>query len=184
MGANAVRKWTPPEPTIEKAHDVRRLSECTICHHLGIDLIRGLFKGSLVERGRPVFVHAYCLISSQKDGWDLFAGLPSSEIGKITMGEWKALGIPLARIERAYDAAVQREQESANGVTPDLKPTPARLRAMRSVATRSWCPVGTGECQLAARLDEAGLAKLDRGRLYITDEGRAWLARHDAPEPR
>src|SRR5580704_6261120 len=43
-------KWTPPTPTMETAHDVRRLSECTICHHLGINLIRGLFKGSLVER--------------------------------------------------------------------------------------------------------------------------------------
>ena len=95
-------KWTPPAPTIEKAHDVRRLSECTICHHLGIDLIRGLFKGSLVERGKHTWVHAYCLISSQEDGWDIFASLPSVEMGKITMSEWKALGIPYLRIIRWY----------------------------------------------------------------------------------
>jgi len=107
---NAVAKWTPPAPTIEKAHDVRRLSECTICHHLGIDLIKGLFKGSLVEHGRPVFVHAYCLISSQYDGWELFAGLPSEEMGKITMAEWKALGIPYRRIDLAYNAARRRER--------------------------------------------------------------------------
>jgi hypothetical protein len=105
--------WSPPKPTLERAHDVRRLSECTFCHHLGIDLIRGLFKGLPWEKGRPVFVHAYCLISSQKNGWELFAGLPSSEIGKMTMSEWKALGIPYPRVERAYEAALKRE---ASGV--------------------------------------------------------------------
>jgi hypothetical protein len=105
-------KWTPPTPTMETAHDVRRLSECTICHHLGINLIRGLFKGSLVERGKPVHVHAYCLISSQKNGWELFAGLPSDEIGKITMSEWKALGIPYARVDRVWKAALKREQDA------------------------------------------------------------------------
>jgi hypothetical protein len=47
----------------ESAIDVRRLCECAVCHRLGIDLIRGLFKGSIVERGKPIFVHAYCLIS-------------------------------------------------------------------------------------------------------------------------
>jgi hypothetical protein len=102
-------KWTPPTPTIEKSHDVRRLSECAICHHLGIDLIRGLFKGSIAEKGKPVFMHAYCLISSQNNGWELFAGLPSEEIGKITMSEWKALGLPYGRIEHAYEAAMKRE---------------------------------------------------------------------------
>ena len=107
-----VQKWTPPEPTLETCHDVRRLSECGICHTLGIDLIRGLFKGSLVERGKRTFVHAYCLISSQKDGWDIFASLPSVEMGKITMAEWKALGIPFSRIDKAYEAAVKREAEA------------------------------------------------------------------------
>jgi hypothetical protein len=112
--AAKVAKWVPPKPTIENAHDVRRLGECTICHHLGIDLIRGLFKGSLVQRGRPVLVHAYCLISSQKDGWKLFADLPSEEIGKITLSEWKALGIPYARISRALEMALKREQVKAS----------------------------------------------------------------------
>lgn len=111
MAAQAKKKWTPPEPTLESAHDVRRLSECGICHHLGIDLIRGLVKGSLATRGKPTLVHAYCLISSQKDGWDIFASLPTAEMGKITMAEWKALGIPYRRIERVYEASLKREAD-------------------------------------------------------------------------
>lgn len=102
-------KWTPPEPTIETCHDVRRLRTCCVCGHLGSDLLRGLFKGSMVKKGKPAFVHGYCLISSQDNGWDVFAALPSEEIGKITMSEWKALGIPYKRVSEAFEAARARE---------------------------------------------------------------------------
>ena len=66
-----VRSWSPPTPTLETAHDVRRLRVCERCGALGSDLLRlrSLFQD------RKAFAHTYCLISKQRDGWEVFVFL-------------------------------------------------------------------------------------------------------------
>jgi hypothetical protein len=66
----------------------------------------------------------------------------------------------------------------------DLKPTPARLRALRLALTHDWHPAGTGEHQLVTRLREAGLIRhYSAGGLDVTDQGKAWLVRHGVTQP-
>ena len=66
------------------------------------------------------------------------------------------------------------------GSMTDIKPTAARLRAMRLALRGEWHPSGTGEWQLTQRLLDAGLlCWLARMSIRITDEGKEWLKRHD-----
>lgn len=73
------------------------------------------------------------------------------------------------------------------GAVSDLKPTPARLRAMREACSAGWSlryPLVPEEDRACWELLDAGLV-VDVGRLTemysATDAGRAWLARHDKP---
>jgi len=59
-----------------------------------------------------------------------------------------------------------------------VKPTPARLKAMREAATMWWAPRGASEWALSRRLKTAGLIDGDGFRYKATDAGRAWLAEH------
>lgn len=63
----------------------------------------------------------------------------------------------------------------------EISATAPRLRAVRQASVRQLHPYGTAEHQLANRLDAAGLLRFSDRRWYVTDKGRAWLARHDRP---
>lgn len=66
-----------------------------------------------------------------------------------------------------------------------LKPTPARIRAMREALSRDgFIPEGPGGWSAYRSLKSAGLMVLvvmpdDSYRRLITPAGRAWLAQHD-----
>lgn len=60
-----------------------------------------------------------------------------------------------------------------------LKPTEARLRAMReAVSERGWMPATMGQWFDANDLRDEGMVKGFR-TLFATDAGRAWLAEND-----
>lgn len=103
--------WTPREPTVETAHDVRRLAICLYCEKLGGDLLRipggTLFPG--IGRNRaPVHAHGYCLIT--RGGLALFAALSAEEIGKITVDEMLALRMTLKQVSDLMMNAKRRQR--------------------------------------------------------------------------
>ena len=65
----------------------------------------------------------------------------------------------------------------------DLKPTPARLRALNGIASRleSW-PCGSSEHRLWETLRAAGLTRYKASGSAlgweVTEAGKAWLKRH------
>ena len=65
---------------------------------------------------------------------------------------------------------------------PELKPTPARIKAMKRIAEgKNIFPGGAGEHQLWHRLYLADLISsgMGRSRAYcLTSRGREWLKRH------
>lgn len=63
----------------------------------------------------------------------------------------------------------------------DIKPTPARLRAVQS-ACEAWLPWGYRDARCAGQLLKVRLIEAvpgEKGHYRATDAGRAWLAQHD-----
>ncbi len=78
------RPFVPPEPTLETAHDVRRLKECTHCHHVGTHLL-------VVNKTARRFAHAYCIVEAE--GWQVLASLPEKETNKVAVSDLIAWGM-------------------------------------------------------------------------------------------
>lgn len=94
------RAWVAPVPSVEKAHDIRKLRICAFCKKPGDSL--------LVIELRKKFGHAYCIV--QDGGLEALGALPSAEINKTTANDMTCLGVKLDDILKLVRAAERRER--------------------------------------------------------------------------
>lgn len=94
-------RWSPPDPDISTAHDVRKLRTCNFCKAIGTSLLH------LDAYDKAAWAHAYCLVTAR--GLEQLAVLPAAEIGKTTLADMRGLGRPVDEILAMLDAAERRE---------------------------------------------------------------------------
>lgn len=101
--------WKPPAPTIRSSKDVRRLRACTECGHMSTNLLVARLVG---ERTIPSHYHGYCFVF--KFGLDLLLDIPSSEIGKITLDEMRALNVSPNVVLALLDKRIASEKKGTD----------------------------------------------------------------------
>ena len=90
-----------------KAHDVRRLVVCGYCEAAGLDLLN-----TTGESRYRVWAHAVCLV--EKDGFDKLAALPDIELAKITVDDFRAIGI---KTLSDFNARVQQSRSIQQSIS-------------------------------------------------------------------
>lgn len=80
------------------AHDVRKLAVCGYCQKVGIDLIKSRHRRA----------HASCVV--ERCGFDKLAALPNSELAKITVDDFIAMGF---KTISDFNAKVQQSRSAS-----------------------------------------------------------------------
>ena len=97
------RPFDPPLPSLETAHDVRRLRACSFCGRLGKNL-PAIACETFRRRPRPSrWAHAFCLVEAE--GWPALAALPEVELGKVALSDFLAWGLTVDEFDEKLAVA-------------------------------------------------------------------------------